>query len=50
MLGICLDQCPGNSKAQRTGLAGLPAAIHVRPNVERAEGIGRGKRLLDVLH
>ena len=35
---------------QRAGLARLAAAVHVRPHVERAERVGGGEALLDVLH
>ena len=35
---------------ERACLARLPAAIHMRPHVERAERVGGGEALLNVLH
>src|SRR5688500_11737594 len=41
---------PRDPEAQRTGLAGQPAADDARLHVERAQRIGRGERLLNVRH
>ena len=50
MLAIGLDQRARDGVPQGASLAGLPAAVHERAHIERAERVGRGERLLDVLH
>src|SRR5512135_290271 len=50
VLRVRRDERPGHAQPHRPGLSRLPAPAHVRPDVEGTEGIGRGERLLDVLH
>ena len=50
MLTISRDERPGDGEPQRTGLSRLSTTIDQRPYVERAERVGRGEGLLDVLH
>src|SRR6185503_12156884 len=47
---IRLHQRSGDREAQRAGLAGIAAAIADRFHVERAQRVGRDKRLLNVRH
>ena len=50
VLPIGLDERAGDAQPQRAGLARLSAAIHMCPHIERAERVGGGEGLLDVLH
>jgi hypothetical protein len=50
VLSVGLYQGPCNGVPKRAGLSGLPAPIHVCLHIERAESIGGGERLLNVLH
>src|SRR5690606_27528154 len=50
VLLVRVHQGPGNGQAERTGLAGLPAAIHMRLHIERPARVGGREGLLDVLH
>src|SRR6476660_9853467 len=50
VLPVRLHQRPRDPQPKRPGLARLPAPVHVRLHVERAERVGGGEALLDVLH
>src|SRR5690606_30126881 len=50
VLLVGLAQRASDRVPHRTGLAGHAAAAHVRLDIEGAERVGRGERLLDVLH
>ena len=47
---VGLHQRPRDAVPERARLPRLAAAVHVRRDVEGAEGVGGGERLLDVLH
>jgi len=49
VLAIGLNESPGDGMPQGTRLAGLAAAVHMRPDIEGAKGVGGGEGLLDML-